>query len=77
LTFRSGARISLDMDNSTRNAAIAAACIMLGFGLVAYFMPTIMLAVGEYSTAAAGVIAVGFVAAFFLIFWLRGRARAK
>ena len=32
------------MDNSTRNAAIAAACIMLGFGLVAYFMPTIMLA---------------------------------
>jgi hypothetical protein len=63
------------MDNSTRNSAIAAACIMLGFGLVAYFMPTIMLAVGEYSTAAAGLIAAAFVAAFFLIFWLRSRAK--
>jgi hypothetical protein len=76
LTFRPGARISLGMDNSTRNAAIAAACIMLGFGLVAYFMPTIMLAVGQYSTA-AGAIAVAFVAAFFLIFWLRGRVGSR
>lgn len=63
------------MDNDTRNAAIAAACIMLVFGLLAYFMPTIMLAVGQYSTVVAGFIAVGFVAAFFLVFWLRGRAR--
>jgi hypothetical protein len=63
------------MDKETRNAAVAAACIMLGFGLAAYFMPTIMLAVGQYSTAVAGVIAICFVAAFFLIFWLRGRAR--
>jgi hypothetical protein len=77
LTFRCDARISLGMDNSTRNAAIAAACIFLGFSLLAYFMPTIMLAVGQYSTAAAGVIAVAFVAAFFLIFWLRGRARGE
>lgn len=77
MTFRCDARISLGMDNSTRNAAIAAACIFLGFSLLAYFMPTIMLAVGQYSTAAAGVIAVAFVAAFFLIFWLRGRARGE
>lgn len=63
------------MDNRTRNSAIAAAFIMGGFGLVAYFMPTIMLAVGEVSPVAAGFIAVAFVLAFFLVFYLRGRSR--
>lgn len=63
------------MDTSNRNAAIAAAIFVLGFGVVAYFMPTIMLAVGNYSTIAAGVVAVAFVAAFFLILWLRGRSQ--
>lgn len=65
------------MQSSNRNSAIAAAAIMIGFGLVAYFLPTIMLAVGERSTAAAGVLAVLFVAAFFLIFWLRARAQRR
>lgn len=63
------------MNTSDRNSAIAAGLILLGFGLFAYFLPTIMLAVGAYSTAVAGVIAVAFVAAFFLVFWLRGRAK--
>jgi hypothetical protein len=63
------------VDKSNRNAAIAAAIIVLGFGIVAFLMPRIMLAVGNYSTIAAGVIAFAFVAAFFLIFWLRGRSR--
>lgn len=63
------------MTRNDRNSAIAAACILLGFGLVAYIMPTIMLAVGEYSTAVAGVIAVAFVAAFFLVFWLAAGPR--
>lgn len=64
------------MDTSNRNAAIAAAVILAGFGLVAYFMPTIMLAVGSVSPVAAGLVAVLFVAAFFLVFWLRSRSRA-
>lgn len=63
------------MDTNNRNAAIAAAIILAGFLTVGFLMPRIMLAVGNYSTAAAGVIAVAFVAAFFLIFWLRGRSR--
>lgn len=63
------------MDRSSRNSAIAAAIIVLGFGIVAFLMPRIMLAVGNYSTIAAGAIAVAFVAAFFLIFWLRGRSQ--
>lgn len=61
------------MDPKTRNAAIAAACIMFGFGLVAYWMPTLMLALGERSTLAAGIFAIVFVVGFFLVFWLRAR----
>lgn len=63
------------MDRSTRNAAIAAAIILIGFGLVAFYLPNIMLAVGDRSPTAAGAVGVLFVAAFFLVFWLRGRSR--
>jgi hypothetical protein len=65
------------MNKESRNAAIAAAIILGGFGLVAYFMPTIMIAVGNYSTFVAGVVAVAFVAAFFLVFWLRARSQRR
>ena len=63
------------MDAQSRNSAIAAALILGGFGLVAYFMPTIMVAVGNWSTVAASLIAIAFVAAFFGLFWLRGRSK--
>ncbi len=63
------------MNKDNRNAAIAALIIILVFGLGAYFLPTIMLAVGEISTVAAAIIGSAFVAAFFVVFWLRGRAK--
>ena len=63
------------MDRENRSAAIAAAIILVGFGLGAFYLPTIMLAVGNCSTVAAGIVAVLFVAAFFLVFWLRGRSQ--
>ncbi len=63
------------MRSENANAALAALVIVIVFGLGAYFLPTMMLAVGEVSTIAAGVLAVAFVAAFFLLFWLRGRSR--
>jgi Ca2+/Na+ antiporter len=65
------------MERGNRNALIAAAIILIGFGLLAFFMPTIMLALGEVSPLAAGVVAVLFVAAFFLVFWLRSRAQRR
>ena len=65
------------MDQSARNAAIAAAIILVGFGLVAFYMPSIMLWLGEISPFAGGVAAVLFVAAFFGVFWLRGRSRRE
>lgn len=65
------------MNPESRNAAVAAFIIMLAFGLGAFYLPTIMLALGDLSTTAAGIFAVLFVAAFFAVFWLRGRARDK
>ncbi|MAW88722.1 MAG: hypothetical protein CMJ42_19555 [Phyllobacteriaceae bacterium] len=57
--------------------AIAALVILLGFGLVAHFMPNIMLWIGERSPAVAGVVAILFVAAFFGVFWLRARQQRR
>lgn len=65
------------MDTKTRHAAVAAAWIMIIFGVAAFFLPKIMLAVGNYSTAAAGVVAVLFVLGFFGVFWLRGRSQRR
>lgn len=65
------------MDTKSRNSAIAAAVILGCFGVVGYFLPKIMVAVGNYSTIAASVIAVAFVLAFFGVFWLRGRSQRK
>ncbi len=65
------------MDRDTRNAAIAAFCILLAFGLFAYWLPTMMLAVGRISTVLAAALSVAFVMAFFAVFWLRGRRRRK
>lgn len=63
------------IDPKTRNAAIAAFCIMFGFGIVGYWMPTLMLALGDRSPLAAGIFAVIFVVGFFFVFWLRGRSQ--
>lgn len=60
-----------------RSAALAAAVILVGFGTLAFLMPRIMLAAGGYSPWMAGFVAIAFVAAFFLIFWLRSRAQKR
>lgn len=65
------------MDRDTRNAAIAAVWILLLFGIAAFYLPTVMLALGSFSTVLAGIFGVVFVLAFFLVFWLRARTSAK
>lgn len=65
------------MDRDTRNAAIAALWIMLLFGIGAYFLPRMMLAIGGISTTLAGIFGTVFVLAFFLVFWLRARSQRK
>ena len=63
------------MNRETRNTMLATAAILIGFGGLAYLMPTIMLAAIEVSPWLAGAIAALFLLAFFGIFWLRGRMR--
>jgi len=63
------------MDRNTKNAAIAALWILLIFGIGAFYLPTLIVAIGDYSTIAAAMLAVLFVAAFFGVFWLRGRSQ--
>ncbi|HWD13840.1 hypothetical protein P8H26_11415 [Pseudochrobactrum sp. sp1633] len=63
--------------NDTRNAAIAAGVIMVVFGALFYSMPIIMLAVGPYSHVLAALIAIVFVMAFFVVFWLRAKSQRK
>lgn len=61
------------MDPKTRNAAIAAAAMLIVFGLVAYMMPTIMLWLGDVSPVAAGAFVALFILAPFIVLWLRAR----
>jgi hypothetical protein len=63
--------------SSDRNSAIAAAAIVVVFGVLAYLMPTIMLALGGYSPTFAGLVAVLFVLGFFLVFYLRSLAQRR
>lgn len=65
------------MTPENRNSAIAAAILLAVFGLGAFYLPTIVLAAGNLSPFAGGLIAVLFVAAFFLVFWLRGRSQKR
>jgi uncharacterized BrkB/YihY/UPF0761 family membrane protein len=65
------------MDRENRNSALAALVIVLGFGLLAYWMPTIMVALGNVSAILGAAVAVLFVAAFFIVLWLRGRAQRR
>ena len=65
------------MDRSTRNAALAAALILAGFGVVGFYMPVIVLWLGRLSPYVGGAAAVLFVLAFFGVFWLRGRSQRR
>ena len=65
------------MDRDTRQTLVAAAVLMLVFGVGAYFLPVIVIAAGGVSPYAGAAVAVVFVAAFFLVFWLRGRSRRR
>ncbi len=65
------------MDRNDKNAVIAAALIVAVFGIGAFYLPVLMLALGDISTVLAGIVAVLFVGAFFLLFWLRSKARKQ
>ena len=61
------------MSGSGKSAALAALLIMLGTGVVFYFLPRVMIALGDVSPWLAGVFGTLLVLGFFLLFWLRAR----
>ncbi len=65
------------MDKQTRDAALAAFLILAGVAIVAYFLPTLMLAAVEVSPWLAGAIMGAVIVSFFAIFWLRGRYQQR
>ncbi len=65
------------MTPENRNSALAAAILLAVFGIGAFYLPTVMIAVGNLSTIAAGIVAILFVAAFFGVFWLRGQSQRR
>jgi hypothetical protein len=63
------------MDRDNRNAAIAAAVILVLFFSFAYYLPVIMLAAGKVSGILAGLVVAVFIFVLFVVFWLRGRSQ--
>jgi hypothetical protein len=61
------------MTPEAKSQAIAAAVILVGAVAVIYFLPTLVLWVGQYSPALAFVVGAALLLGFFWIFWLRAR----
>ena len=60
-------------DSKGKSAAFAALIILLGTGVVFYFLPRVMIALGDVSPWLAGAFGALLVLGFFLLFWLRAR----
>ncbi|MFT4159311.1 hypothetical protein [Shinella zoogloeoides] len=60
-----------------KSAALAALFILLGTGVVFYFLPRMMVALGNVSPWLAGAFGALLVLGFFLLFWLRARYQRK
>jgi hypothetical protein len=65
------------MTPESRSQAIAAAVILLSVGLVIYFLPTLVLWIGDYSPALGFAVGAALLLGFFLIFWLRARYQRR
>jgi hypothetical protein len=63
--------------SETRNALVGAAIFLAVFGVLGFFMPGILISIAGYSPWLAGLVAVVFIGAFFLVFWLRGRYQER
>jgi Na+/citrate or Na+/malate symporter len=61
------------MSPDAKSQALAAAIILVGAGVVIYFLPSIVLWIGNYSPVLGALVGGALVLCFFLIFWLRAR----
>ncbi len=60
-------------ERKAKSPALAALLILLGTGVAFYFLPRIMIALGDVSPWLAGIFGTLLVLGFFLLFWLRAR----
>ncbi|MEA3533540.1 hypothetical protein [Rhizobium sp. CC-YZS058] len=65
------------MTPKDRNAAIAAAIILILFALGLLFLPTVVLFLGQTSPLLAATAGGLFILGFFVIFWLRARYQRR
>lgn len=65
--------MSEEPQRKVKSPALAALFILLGTGVVFYFLPRIMIALGDVSPWLAGIFGTLMVLGFFLLFWLRAR----
>jgi len=61
--------------NYDRKTLAAAAALFIGFALVLYFLPTIMMAIGAQSPVLAAIVVAAVLLVPFVGLWLRGRSR--
>lgn len=66
-----------DDRKENRSSAIAAAIILIVAGFALYYLPKLVLWIGQYSPALAVVTGVAVIAAFFLVFWVRSRFQKR
>lgn len=64
-------------DQSNRASIIAAFLILLGVGLLFYFIPPMMIWIAGFSTVLAGIFGVLAVLSFFAVFWIRARYQKR
>lgn len=64
-------------DNKGKSAALAALFILLGTGVVFYFVPRVMISLGDASPWLAAAFGAILVLGFFLLFWLRARYQRR
>ncbi len=61
------------MSPQDKRSALAAGIFLLLFGALFWFMPKIVLALGEISPWLGGFAALLFMLSFYIVFWLRGK----
>lgn len=65
------------MKPETKSQVVAAALIMVGAVIVIYFLPSLVLWIGQYSSALAFLVGAILLLGFFWIFWLRARYQRR
>ncbi|WP_051558943.1 hypothetical protein [Allorhizobium undicola] len=61
------------MKKEDRRSAIAAATILLAFGLSVFLMPKLVLWIGNYSPTLAALAGAAVLLSFFAVLWVRAR----